>query len=89
MKAAAIEIRKATTPVIHVSRRFPRQAAMKNFPHRWMTMKKKKASTLQRCRELTKSPVDDTCHHDGPMIDRITPVRITMVRAARVRTPKT
>ena len=67
MNAAATETRKEITPVAQVSRRFPRQAAMKNLPHRWITMKKKKASTLHRCRELTKCPVDgDVPPASGP-----------------------
>ena len=39
-----MDITKATPPVIQVMVRFPRQAAMKNLPHRWITMKKKKSS---------------------------------------------
>ena len=35
---------------------FPRQDAMKNLPHRWMTMVAKNGSTLHRCTELTKCP---------------------------------
>ena len=31
-------------------------------------MKKKKASTLQRCSEFTKCPVEETCHQLGPMM---------------------
>ena len=42
MKAAATDITKEMTPVAQVKRRFPLQAAMKNLPHRWITMKKKK-----------------------------------------------
>ncbi len=49
-----MEPTKATTPVIQVSARRPRHAAMKNFPHRWITMKAKNNSTLHRCSELTK-----------------------------------
>ena len=41
VKAAATDKTKEMTPVAQVNRRFPRQAAMKNLPHRWMTMKKK------------------------------------------------
>ena len=36
VKAVPMEPRKPTTPVIQVSARLPRQAAMKNFPHRWI-----------------------------------------------------
>ncbi len=72
-----------------VSRRFPRQAAMKNFPQRWITMKKKKASTLHRCREFTKSPAVDTCHQLGPMMASTQPVMMTQARLTTVRTPNT
>ena len=75
MKAVAIESRNVTTPVIQVSARPPRQAAMKYLPQRWMTMAKKKISTLQRCSELTKWPIDELCHHCGPRIARMHPVR--------------
>ena len=34
----------------------PRHAAMKNLPHKWMTMKKKKSSTLHRWNEFTRCP---------------------------------
>ena len=89
MKAAPTETTKDTTPVIQVARRLPRQAAMKNLPQRWMTMAKKKTSTLHKCRELTNRPVDEACHHCGPMTARTTPVRITTVSALKVSTPKT
>ena len=56
MNAAATDTRKEMTPVAQVSRRFPRHAAMKNLPQRWITMKKKKASTLHRWSEFTKWP---------------------------------
>ena len=68
MKAAATETTNQITPVAQVSRRCPLQAAMKNFPQRWITMKKKKASTLHRCRDFTKSPTVDMCHQLGPMM---------------------
>ena len=89
MKAAPTETTKDTTPVTQVARRLPRQAAMKNLPHRWMTMAKKKTSTLHRCRELTKRPVVETCHHCGPMTASTRPVRITTTNALMVSTPKT
>ena len=66
MKAVAIETRNAIAPVIQVSARRPRQAAMKNFPHRWTTMKKKNSSVLHRCVLLTKWPSEEVCHHAGP-----------------------
>ena len=89
MKAAPIEITKAITPVIQVSRRLPRQAAMKNLPHRWMTMKKKKASTDQRCSEFTNRPTLDRCHHTGPSTASTQPVTITRSSALMVSTPNT
>ena len=70
-------------------RRLPRHAAMKNLPHRWMTMKKKKTSTLHRCREFTKRPTVDTCHQVGPKMASTQPVRITQARLTSVSTPKT
>ena len=62
---------------------------MKNLPHRWITMKKKKASTLHRCSELTKCPAEDTCHQLGPIMARMQPVMMTQARLTTVRTPKT
>ena len=59
MNAVPIEPTNATTPVIQVSARRPRQAAMKNFPHRCTTMTAKKISVLHRCSELTKWPVPE------------------------------
>ena len=89
MNAAATDTRKEMTPVAQVSRRFPRQAAMKNLPQRWITMKKKKASTLHRWSEFTKCPVDETCHQLGPMTARTQPVTMTQTRLTTVSTPKT
>ena len=48
-----MEARNSTTPVIQVSARLPRQAAIQNLPHRWTTMNPKNSSTLHRCTELT------------------------------------
>jgi hypothetical protein len=62
---------------------------MKNLPHRWMTMAKKNTSTAHRWSELTKSPVDETCHQFGPMTERTSPVTMTTPRAAMVVTPNT
>src|SRR5665213_140057 len=89
VKAAPTETTNDTTPVIQVARRRPRQAAMKNFPHRWTTMAKKNTSTLHRWSELTNSPVDETCHHVGPKTASTMPVTITTPNAANVTTPKT
>src|SRR5262252_1768177 len=52
VNAVPIEPRNATAPVTQVSARAPRQAAMKNLPHRWITMTKKNSSTLHRCRQV-------------------------------------
>ncbi len=89
VKAAPTDTRKATTPVTQVRRRRPRHAAMKNLPHRWMTMKKKNASTLQRWSEFTKSPALDTCHQAGPFNASTHPVAMTSRSADTVSTPKT
>jgi hypothetical protein len=62
---------------------------MKNLAQRWMTMKKKKSSTLHRCMLLKKCPIFDRCHHDGPSNARTQPLAITTMRAARVSTPNT
>jgi hypothetical protein len=66
VNAVPIEPRKATAPVIHVSARLPRQAAMKNLPHRWITMNAMNSSTLHRCRLLKKCPIPEVCHQAGP-----------------------
>ena len=62
---------------------------MKNFPHRWMTMKKKKSSTLHRCIELTKRPTRERCHHVGPSMASTMPESTTMASAPSVSAPKT
>ena len=56
MKHSTIEARKATTPVIQVIARRPRQAAIQNFPHRWITSSAMNSSTLHRCVLLKKWP---------------------------------
>ncbi len=89
MKAAPTEITNDTTPVIQVARRLPRQAAMKNLPHKWTTMAKKNTSTLHRWSELTKRPTVDTCHQVGPNTASTQPVAITTAREAMVMTPNT
>ncbi len=83
-----METMKATTPVTQVARRRPRQAAMKNFAHRWMTMKKKKSSVDQRWSEFTNNPARETCHHAGPSMAMTAPDKRTTRKAARVRAPK-
>ena len=67
----------------------PRQAAMKNLPQRWTTMKKKNSSVLHRCRLLTKCPTDEVCHHDGPAIAITAPESRTTANADSDRTPNT
>ena len=89
MNAAPMEVRKATTPVTQVSPRWPRQAAIQNLPHRWITMQAKNSSTLHRWTELTKCPRDEVCHHVAPPIESTTPEPITTNSPARVSTPNT
>jgi hypothetical protein len=62
---------------------------MKNLPHRWTIMVKKKTSTLHRWSELTKRPVVETCHQVGPMMASTVPVAMTTASALTVNTPKT
>ena len=52
VNAAPTEVMNATAPVIQVRARLPRQAAMKNLPHRWMTMNAMNSSTDHMCRLL-------------------------------------
>ena len=52
-------------------------------------MKKKNASADQRWRLLTKRPMPETCHQDGPKITSTTPEPTTTISEAMVRTPKT
>ena len=56
VKHSTTEAAKATTPVIQVRVRRPRQAAIQNLPHRWMTSSAMNSSTLHRCRLLKKCP---------------------------------
>ena len=89
MKAAPIATRKVTAPVTQVRPRPPRQAPMKNFPQRWMTMVKKNSSTLQRWMPLKNRPTLATCHHSGPFSPRIIPETTTTISEAIVAAPKT
>src|SRR5262245_59976545 len=89
VNAVAMEPRNASAPVTQVIVRRPRQAAMKNLPHRWMTMAKKNSSTLHRCRLLTKRPVDDVWYHCGPANARMAPLARSTASAADVVTPNT
>lgn len=89
VNAVAREARKATTPVIHVMARRPRQAAIQNFPQRCTTMKIMNSCTLQKCTLLVKWPSDEVWYQAGPAKERTRPdARITR-NAAIVRTPKT
>jgi hypothetical protein len=89
VNAAAIDTRNAIALVIQVRARRPRQAAMKNFPHRCTTMKKKNSSVLQRCVLLTKWPTDEVCHQVGPARAITAPEMTMTTNADRDRTPKT
>ncbi len=89
MKHSTMDRTKATTPVIQVRRRRPRQAAIQNLPQRWMTRKAMNSSTLQRCRLLKKWPTGLVCHQSGPPIAMAKPDMIATPNAARAATPKT
>jgi hypothetical protein len=56
VKHSTTEARNATTPVIQVSARRPRQAAIQNLGHKWMTSSAMNSSTLHTCRLLKKCP---------------------------------
>ena len=89
MKHSTIEHTNATTPVTQVMARRPRQAAIQNFPHRWMTKKAMKASTLHRWRLLKKCPTELVCHQSGPPMAMTMPEAITRPRVAKLATPNT
>ena len=89
MKHSTTDATKATTPVIQVRRRRPRQAAIQNLPHRWMTMKAMNASTLHRWRLLKKWPTGSVCHQSGPPKAMTKPDTMTSPSVARLATPKT
>ena len=88
VKHSTTEAMKATTPVIQVIARRPRQAAIQNFPHRWMTRKAMNSSTLHRCRLLKKWPTGFVCHQSTPPTARANPDTIATPSAARLATPK-
>jgi hypothetical protein len=52
VKHSMTEATNATTPVIQVQARLPRQAAIQNLPHKWMTSRAMNSSTLHRWRLL-------------------------------------
>src|SRR5581483_2599375 len=89
LKHSTTEARKATTPVIQVSARRPRQAAIQNLPHRWMTSSAMNSSTLHRCRLLKKCPTRLVCHQSTPPRAIAKPLTITTPSAASDATPKT
>jgi hypothetical protein len=55
----------------------------------WITMKRKKNSTLQRCMLLTKCPNDERCHQDGPFRLRMRPLMTTTASDASAPMPNT
>ena len=79
----------ATTPVIQVSARRPRQAAIQNLPHRWMTRNAMNSSTLHRWTLLKKWPTGLVCHQSVPPSAIANPLTIAMPSAASVATPNT
>jgi len=89
VKHSTIEARKATTPVTQVIARRPRQAAIQNLPHRWMTISAMNSSTLHRCRLLKKWPTALVCHQSGPPSASANPLTITTPSAASAATPNT
>ena len=89
MNASTIENTNATTPVIQVSARRPRQAAIQNLPHKWITRNAMNSSTLHRCRLLKKWPTGLVCHQSGPPRAMANPLTITTPSAARLATPNT
>ena len=89
MKHSTIEARKATTPVIQVRLRRPRQAAIQNLPHKWMTSSAMNSSTLHRCRLLKKCPTGLVCHQSVPPIAMAKPLTMATPSAASEATPNT
>src|SRR5450756_1330929 len=89
VNAVPTEARKDSAPSTQVSPRRPRQAAMKNVAHKWITMKKKNSSTLHRCRLLKNSPMLEPWYHCGPSSVMTVPDAKATRKAAIVRTPKT
>ena len=89
MKHSTTEATKATTPVIQVIARRPRQAAIQNLPHRWMTRKAMNSSTLHRCRLLKKWPIGLVCHQSVPPSAMANPEMIARPSATRLATPNT
>ncbi len=87
VNAVTIEAPNAITPVIQVIARRPRQAAIQNFPHRWMTSSAMNSSTDHRCTLLKKCPTGFVCHQSDPPRARPKPEAITMPRATREATP--
>ncbi len=89
VKHSTTEAANAMTPVIQVAARRPRQAAIQNFPHRWMTSSAMNSSTLHRCRLLKKWPTGLVCHQSTPPSAMANPDTIATPSAARLATPNT
>ena len=89
VKAVPIDARNATTPVTQVATRRPRQAAIQNLPHRWMTIVKKNSCTDQKWRLLKNDPAFETWYHCGPSKASTQPDTMITTSAAIVSTPKT
>ena len=89
VKHTRTEAMKATTPVIQVAARRPRQAAIQNLPHRWMTSSAMNSSTLHRCRLLKKCPTGLVCHQSVPPSAIAAPLASTTPSAASAATPNT
>jgi hypothetical protein len=79
----------ATTPVIQVQARLPRQAAIQNLPHRWMTSRAMNSSMLHRCRLLKKWPHELYRHQSGPPRASAKPDAHATTNATRLATPNT
>ena len=88
MKHSTTDATKATTPVIQVIARRP-QAAIQNFPHKWMTKNAMNSSTLHRCKLLKKWPTGLVCHQSVPPTAMANPETIATPSAARLATPNT
>ncbi len=89
VKHSMIEATNATTPVIQVRVRRPRQAAIQNLPHRWMTSSAMNSSTLHRCRLLKKCPTGLVCHQSVPPSAIVNPDTIATPSATSAPTPNT
>src|SRR5215472_2707829 len=89
VKHSTTDAANATTPVIHVAARRPRQAAIQNFPHKWITISAMNSSTLHRCKLLKKCPTGLVCHQSTPPRASANPDTTATPSAARLATPNT